>query len=162
MENINQENGSETWGADLSPQNRPGIPRERVPPNGTGAHWEVPEKQIPKVKIHKTLERSHLTPVFGTTCPPKGLSGRIRDFAYRNYTENHLRHWFLLLAADRVDVVEGILEDLREGRGVRPIKEMGLKSELERFKSFKDPKKIAIGVAVLGLSVLAIRRLRRA
>src|SRR5690606_37715736 len=42
------------------------------------------------------------TPVFGTSCPPRGLSGIIRTAAYR--VPDHLpRKWLLLLLADRVE-----------------------------------------------------------
>src|ERR1700759_1192292 len=96
------------WGADLNPENRPGVPREKAPPHGTGAHWIAPERQISKVKAFKTKERPNLTPVFGTACPPKGLSGILRDLAYR-LPEESARHWIGLLLADRVDVLESLI-----------------------------------------------------
>jgi len=45
------------------------------------------------------------TPVFGTAQPARGLSGALRTRAYA-IPEHHARHWFLLIVADRVDVVE--------------------------------------------------------
>ncbi len=119
------------WGADLDPKNRPAVPKEKRPPRGTGAHWLEPERQIPRVKIHKSTERTELTPVFGTSCPPRGLSGLIRDWAY-TLSEGDKRHWLLLLAADRVDVVEGILIDLFHGKVANPFSEMGLGTEFRR------------------------------
>lgn len=47
---------------------------------------------------------SHRLPVFGTAQPPRGVSGVMRRLAYR-IPEHHAKHWMLLLAADRVDVV---------------------------------------------------------
>jgi hypothetical protein len=41
--------------------------------------------------------------VFGTSCQPKGVSGAIRKFSYRRFSEGRAAHWTLLLAADRVD-----------------------------------------------------------
>jgi hypothetical protein len=41
-------------------------------------------------------------PVFGTDCPPKGLSGQLRALAY-GYPDHVARHWLMLLFADRVD-----------------------------------------------------------
>jgi len=45
------------------------------------------------------------TPVFGTAQPPRGISGALRRAAYR-LPEYRAGHWLLLIAADRVDVVE--------------------------------------------------------
>ncbi len=59
-------------------------------------------------------ERPGMTPVFGTSVPPSGLSGKMRALAFR-YSENDIRHWLILLAADRVNVGEGLLEDLAHG-----------------------------------------------
>jgi hypothetical protein len=49
---------------------------------------------------HKTFP-----PVFGTAVPPRGLSGKIREAAYR-WPDHHMRHWTMLLFADRVDAWE--------------------------------------------------------
>lgn len=119
------------WGADLDPSKRPAVPKEKRPPNGTGAHWKEPERMIPKVRIHKSTEHQHLTPVFGTTCPPRLLSGLLRDFAYR-YSEGRSIHWLTLLFADRVDVLESAVIDLFKGKPDRPIRESGLRAEITR------------------------------
>jgi hypothetical protein len=47
----------------------------------------------------RSIEHAMLPPVFGTTCPPKGLSGVIRRHAYAKYSEARAAHWLLLLAA---------------------------------------------------------------
>jgi len=116
------------WGADLDSRNRPAVSKEKAPPHGTGAHWEVPERQIPRVKILKSVEHRELTPVFGTSCPPRGLSGKIREYAYR-MSEGRNAHWLLLLFADRVDVAESALGSLVRGRPHNPLAEMGLDAE---------------------------------
>jgi hypothetical protein len=71
---------------------------------------DLPEQQPVRVEILHSTERPGLTPVFGTAVPPSGLSGVMRRRAFR-HSENDLRHWLMLLAADRVNVVEGLLED---------------------------------------------------
>lgn len=124
------------WGADLDFRNRPGFPMEKTPPHGTGAHWEEPERQIPTVKVFHSIEHKGLTPVFGTACPPKGLSGSIRDYAY-TLSEGRKMHWALLLFADRVDVVESALQSLLQGRPHNPLAEMGLQAEFKR-KAFQS------------------------
>jgi len=117
------------WGSDLPLERRPGVPREHAPKHGTGAHWDEPEPQRTSVKIYMTTERSEITPVFGTACPPRGLSGKLRALAY-GFTEARLAHWLTLILADRVDVIEGMLSDLRRGRIANPFAEMGIFSEL--------------------------------
>lgn len=119
------------WGADLDPKNRPAVPKEKTPPHGTGAHWIEPEQQVPKVKVYHSIERPGLTPVFGTSCPPIGLSGRIRDVAYK-FSEARLSHWMLLLFADRVNVVEGLIDDFRRGHIPNIFAEMGLRKQKRR------------------------------
>ena len=54
-----------------------------------------------KVFMHGRPNKT-FPPVFGTDAPPQGLSGRIREAAYR-YPDHHMRHWTMLLFADRVD-----------------------------------------------------------
>ena len=55
-----------------------------------------------------------MPPVYGTAQPPHGLSGRLREVAYR-YPDHVMRHWTMLLLADRVDVWE------RRVRAVLPL-----------------------------------------
>jgi hypothetical protein len=97
------------WGADLDPRDRPSVPQERFDPGGSGAHWEFPERQPEKWPRERSIEHKFVTPVFGTSCPPKGISGMMRRFAYKKYSEARAAHWLLLLAADRVDVLESRL-----------------------------------------------------
>src|SRR5437870_1260336 len=101
----------------------------------------TPERQIPKVKIHKSTERRVLTPVFGTSCPPKGLSGKLRDLAYQ-FSEGRLSHWMILLLADRVDVIENGLGGILLGKPDRLIKEMGLRAEWKRHELRADLRRL--------------------
>jgi hypothetical protein len=110
------------WGVDLERASRPGVPKERMPPQ---AEREPPERQAQKVEILRSGEREDLTPVFGTSVPPRGLSGYMRRRAFRR-SENDLRHWILLLAADRVDALEGMAEDLRKSPRARSIAVVGV------------------------------------
>src|SRR6476469_8857665 len=71
------------WGADLDRANRPAVPMERTPPRLENVHWDEPEQQHSHVKVYHSVERPGVTPVFGTSTPPAGLSGRMRDVAYK-------------------------------------------------------------------------------
>jgi hypothetical protein len=119
------------WGVDLAPENRPAVPKEKYNPGGTGAHWELPERQIERYPRERSIEHAFLTPVFGTTCPPRGLSGLIRRYAYR-FSEGRTLHWTLLMLADRVDVVENRVLSLAQGRPDNIITETGVLAEFRR------------------------------
>jgi hypothetical protein len=120
------------WGVDLDPRDRPAVPKENFDLTATGAHWTFPERQVPQYPREKSTEHAILTPVFGTSCPPRGLSGLIRRYAYRRYSEGRAAHWVLLIAADRVDVIENRVTGLLRGRPDNPYTEMGLAAEWKR------------------------------
>jgi hypothetical protein len=117
------------WGADLDPSHRPAVPREKLDADHSGAHWEFPDRQPEKWPRERSVEHEMLTPVFGTSTPPKGLSGAIRRFAYERYSEARAAHWLLLLAADRVDAFESALRSFATTRPDNPITETGVLSE---------------------------------
>lgn len=163
------------WGADLDPADRPNVPREvRQEPGATGAHWDLPEQQEEKVPRERSIEHARLTPVFGSTLPPRGVSGLLRRRAFA-YSEARAAHWLILLAADRVDVVESDLRDLLRGRPGNPVA-TGLRSEVthhglasrsgprtDRAHLWMDPFVTAgpLVLAAAGAAVLGRRLLRR-
>jgi hypothetical protein len=120
------------WGADLDPKVRPSVPKLQFQQDLTGAHWEFPERQPERWPRERSVEHKFLTPVFGTTCPPKGLSGVMRRFAYKKYSEGRAAHWLLLMAADRVDAVESHLMSFGTMHPDNPITETGVLSEFSR------------------------------
>ena len=118
------------WGADRDPADRPSVPRERFDPSLSGAHWEHPERQPEKWPRERSVEHTELPPVFGTTCPPKGLSGAVRKYAYAKYSEGQAAHWLLLMAGDRIDAVESALGSLLTQHPDNPITETGVLAEV--------------------------------
>ena len=120
------------WGADLDPRDRPAVPRERFDPAASGAHWDFPERQPEKYPRERSIEHKFLTPVFGTSTPPKGLSGALKRYAYAKYSEGQAAHWLILLASDRVDAVESHLRSFVSLRPDNPITETGIHSEFSR------------------------------
>jgi hypothetical protein len=162
------------WGVDLDPKNRPAVPKERFDPNLSGAHWEFPERQPEKWPRERSNEHGFLTPVFGTSCPPKGLSGMIRRYSYRTYSEARAAHWLLLLAADRVDVLESTLRSFLTRHPDNPLTETGVRSEfthhglssrlrgkrVDRVHQPLDPVIVAVPWLLAGgAAYLALRRL---
>jgi hypothetical protein len=117
---------------DLDPRDRPSVPRLQFDPELTGAHWEFPERQPERWPRERSIEHKFLTPVFGTSCPPKGLSGVMRKFAYKQYSEGRAAHWLILIAADRVDALESNLLSFLSLRPDNPITETGVLSEFSR------------------------------
>lgn len=117
------------WGVDLDPNDRPSVPRERFEPGLSGAHWHFPERQPEKWPRERSMEHKFVTPVFGTSCPPKGVSGTMRKYAYRRFSEGRAAHWLILVAADRVDALGSHLRSFVSLRPDNPITETGVLSE---------------------------------
>jgi len=164
------------WGVDLDPGDRPSHPRERDPEPQEGVHWHLPEQQPERWPRERSIEHERLTPVFGTSAPPRLASGAMRKLAYRRYSEARAAHWLLLIAADRVDAWEHHLQSLLTLRPDNPITETGIRSELThgglrsrvgrgRTDAIHQPVDAVIvaGPWVLGgwVALRALRRLRR-
>jgi hypothetical protein len=147
------------WGADLDHANRPGYPMERTPPRHVNVHWDKPSVQPRSVEVLHSTERPGMTPVFGTAQPPRGLSGSLRRFAFK-YSESDLRHWLVLLLADRVNMGEGLVEDLAHGHVPNIFAEMGGPAEF-RYNRAGAMRKVAVATAVTALAIYMIRRRRR-
>lgn len=148
------------WGADMDRRNRPAVPMERTPARLDNVHWHTPENQPQHITVFHSTERPGVTPVFGTSTPPTGVSGSVRALAYR-LSENDIRHWLLLFLADRINVVEGIGSDLARGRVPNVFAEMGLHAEL-RHNREGFMRKVAVGIAVTGIGLLLLRDRREA
>jgi hypothetical protein len=117
------------WGIDADPENDPTYPmKNRTNEEHEGYSWDRPPQQVADVEVMHSNERPNLTAVFGTSTPPSGLSGAIRRFAFK-HSENEYSHWLPLLLADRVNVVEGIIDDLKKGYVPNIFAEKGLKAE---------------------------------
>ncbi len=120
------------WGVDLDPRDRPAVPRERLDAGVNGADGELPERQSETWPRERSIEHKFLTPVFGTSCPPRGVAGVMRRYAYQQYSEGRAAHWLILLAADRVDAVENALQSFLTLRPDNPVTETGVLSEFSR------------------------------
>jgi len=136
------------WGADLDHKNRPAVPMERTPPRYTPANMVTPPAQEQHVEVLVSNERPGITQLHGTVQPPSGLSGMLRRAAFK-FSENDIRHWLILLGADRINVVEGVVEDLARGHVPNILGEMGIKSEWRHNKAGLA-KKVAIAGVLAG------------
>ena len=119
------------WGVDLDPADRPSHPKLDYREDLTGAHWEFPERQPEKYPRERSMEHKFLTPVFGTACPPRGVSGALRRLAYKKFSEADAAHWLILIAADRVDSMGSSLTSVLRGKPDNPVTETGVLSEFK-------------------------------
>jgi len=147
------------WGIDADKKVRPAYPMWKVPENGTGAHWDVPEQQ-PGFNDFFSIERPGPTHVFGNTVPPKGVSGMLRKKAF-TFSEGEWEHWLMLLLADRVGVFEGIIDDLLHGVRPQLLIERGWridkKFKTKRYKRVRAYTALAIALPVAGIIFKAIQ-----
>lgn len=139
------------WGADLDHANRPAYPMARMPARLAGDHSQPPVQQAQTVEILQSIERPSMTPLFGTPQPPSGVSGLLRRAAF-TYSESDLRHWMILLLADRVNMVEGVGSDLMRGHIPNVFAEMGGKAAFTYNRKAAVQKAIGVSaVTLLGL-----------
>lgn len=149
------ENG---WAVDADTMNQPYYPMKKLTDiDHSGMVWSRPAQQKANVEILSSNERPHLTAVFGTSHPPAGLSGVLRRFAFR-YSEGSLGHWMPLLLADRVNVVEGIFEDLLRGHIPNVFSEMGLRAAWKHNRRGLIKTGMGIVVAVSLVATILHRR----
>lgn len=141
------------WGADLDPKNRPMVPAE-LPSDVHTARGRVDAWQIPEHKVHMSIEHPNLTPVFGVASPPRGLSGLLRDYAFR-YGEGTNRHWMTLLIADRIDVIESTVIDALRGKPDNFVRERAWGAKGEYGGSVPQRNK-ATGIALAGLAAAVL------
>lgn len=144
------------WGTDLDHKNRPAVPMERTPPRLDGAVRVAPEQQAQDIEVLVSPEYPSITPLFGTGPAPSGLSGILRRLAFK-MTENDVRHFMLLLLADRVNMVEGIGSDLLSGQVPNVLGEMGIKAEWQHNRAGLV-RKVAVATAVTGVAYYLIKR----
>jgi hypothetical protein len=147
------------WGMDADPENEPTYPMK----NYTGddhkrINYERSEQQPANVEILKSNERPGLTAVFGTTVPPSGLSGVIRRYAFQ-HSEDRYSHWLPLILADRINVWEGLIDDIKNGHLPNIIAERGFKAEW-KYNRPTLIKKMIIG-AVIAVAVYSSISKRR-
>ena len=147
------------WGVDADPENDPTYPyRDRSGDEGLTNRWERPPLQSSDVEILQSIEHVRRPAVFGTSTPPRAVSGMIRRAAFR-WSESNWLHWLMLMGADRVNVVEGVVQDFARAKIPNIPAEMGIRSEWKHNKRGLA-KKIAVTAAV-GAGAYALFRWSR-
>lgn len=150
------------WGVDANPQNDPTYPMKKHSiEEHRGYKWERPAQQAQTVEILQSTERPNLSAVYGTSSPPSGLSGMIRRKAFK-YSESSFGHWLPLILADRVNEIEGIIDDLKKGHIPNIFAERGLNAEW-KYNKAAFTKKIAITAitAIVAISICSMLKRKR-
>lgn len=136
------------WSVDANPKNDPTYPmKSRNNGEHAGLSWQRPPKQPVNVEVLHSNERPDVTAVFGTSTPPRALSGMLRRLAFR-YSESSYGHWLPLMAADRIGVVEGYVEDLSRGHIPNVFAERGWAAEW-KYNRTSLLLRIGVGVALI-------------
>jgi hypothetical protein len=147
------------WGIDANPKNDPTYPmKNRNNGEHAGYSWERPTQQPKTVEILHSNERPNVTSAFGTSTPPAGLSGMIRRAAF-NFSENSYGHWVPLMLADRVGMVEGVVDDLAHGHVPNVFGEMGWKAEWKHNRKSLVTR-ILVGAAIATVAIAYVRSRR--
>jgi hypothetical protein len=136
------------WAVDADPKNDPTYPMRRRE-NASATSWQRPSQQPGYENILHSNERPDVTRVFGTSAPARGISGAIRRCAFK-YSEGRFAHWLLLLAADRVNSVEGFANDICHGKGCHYLTDKGINAQW-KYDRKAVVTKAAVGAAVVGL-----------
>ena len=145
------------WGIDADPENEPTYPnRHRTGEEHDGRSWVRPTQQVLDREVLHSIERPDYTAVVGNSVPPTGLSGMIRRVAFK-YSENDYRHWLPLLMADKINVVEGIIDDLAHGTVPNIWAEKGYNAQWKHDRSGMLVK-IATFAAVVGGGIFLLTR----
>jgi hypothetical protein len=156
MEEIEAYKNIPGWGMDADPENEPTYPMK----NYTGddhnrINYERSEQQPQTVEILMSTERPAITRVFGTSVPPSGLSGKIRRYAFQ-HSEDRYRHWIPLLIADRINMMEGVIDDIKHDYLPNIIKERGLAMEW-KYNRKGTIKKAAVALMAGSLLYVLMR-----
>jgi hypothetical protein len=159
MQNIPTQYGHiKGWGIDADDNNEPTYPMKKYTGDDHNRlNYERAEPQEPDVEVLKSNERPQLPAVFGTSVPPSGLSGVVRRKAFR-FSEGQYMHWMLLVLADRINVIEGLLTDISKGVLPNIPKEKGWKSEWQHNRTEFTTKLITTTAVICGVVWIMMSR----
>lgn len=148
------------WGVDADPENDPVYPmKHRNGADYERLNYERAPQQPLTVEVLHSNERPNVTAVFGTVSPPKGLSGALRRYAFK-HSESTYMHWFPLVVADRINVVEGIVDDIRRGHFPNILAEKGYAAEW-KYNRKGLIQKVAVAAAITAVAIYVSRNKKK-
>lgn len=148
------------WGMDADPENDPTYPMKRS--NGADhdrLNYVKAPQQRQTIEVLRSIERPNITRVFGTSTPPSGLSGVIRRYAFK-FSEATATHWMALILADRVNVIEGKIDDLKSGVLPNPWVERGWSAEWKHNRP-AFVARVAVTTLVITAGIILLARKNR-
>jgi hypothetical protein len=144
------------WGIDADPKNDPTYPIQHRK-EGPFKYERKDQKQQPITQeILHSNERPNVSAVYGLGPEPSGLSGKLRRFAFE-HGEGEFSHWIPLILADRINAIEGVLDDLKNGKFPNIIVEKGWPAQWKYDKEGLITK-LAIGAAITAGTIWLIVR----
>jgi hypothetical protein len=150
------------WGMDADPENDPTYPMKHS--NGADhqrLNYERAPQQPLDIEVLHSIERPGVTRVFGTSTPPKGLSGAIRRYAYK-FSEANATHWMTLILADRINAMEGKLDDIKQGILPNPWIERGWRAEWKHNRqAFIEKAATTALVITAGIMLMSRKKERK-
>lgn len=149
------------WNTDADPKNEPTYPIKKwTGDDHNRSNWQRPQQQQDNdVEILHSNERPNLSAVFGTPQPPSGLSGILRRQAFK-FSESEYGHWLTLLLADRINMIEGIVDDLKRGHIPNIFAEKGMKADL-KYNRKEVVRNVFITMAVTTVIILMMKRSKK-
>ena len=148
------------WNMDADPENEPTYPIKKwTGDDHKRSNWTRPPQQPITVEVLHSNERPNVSAVFGTPQPPSGLSGVIRRKAFK-FSESEYGHWLNLLFADRVNVVEGIIDDIRHGHIPNIFAERGMKADW-KYNRKEVIRNVAIAAVVTTVFVTFLSKKKK-
>lgn len=147
------------WGIDADPKNDPTYPMKHRRAGHQGYERKNQKQQPIDREVLHSNERPNVSAVFGLAPAPSGLSGHIRRYAFKQ-SENSYGHWLPLLMADRVNEVEGILDDIRKGKFPNIVAEKGWAAQWKYDRPTLLKKMAVFTTLTAGLVFLLAKRRR--
>jgi len=145
------------WNMDADPENDPTYPIKKwTGDDHNRINWQRPAQQLVNEEILHSNERPNISAVFGTPLPPSGLSGAIRRKAF-TFSESEYGHWLNLFLADRINMFEGIIDDIKHGHFPNIFVERGMKADW-KYNRKELVRNIAIAAAVTTVLIGLVKR----
>ena len=145
------------WNMDADPENEPTYPIKKwTGDDHNRINWQRPAQQLVNEEILHSNERPNISAVFGTPLPPSGLSGAIRRKAF-TFSESEYGHWLNLFLADRINMFEGIIDDIKHGHFPNIFVERGMKADW-KYNRKELVRNIAIAAAVTTVLIGLVKR----
>lgn len=122
------------WGIDADPKNDPTYPIQKRKEGPLKYERKAQQQQPIIQEVLHSNERPNVSAVYGMGPEPSGLSGKLRRFAFE-YGEGEFSHWIPLILADRINAIEGIVDDIKHGKFPNIIVEKGWPAQWKHDKT---------------------------